>query len=66
LEAERITNRRRTHTERFDDKETLVVEADDRLKKSVIQKVIEQASVAQALLEVTQLKIALANKSLTL
>ena len=45
--------------------EALVSEADDKLKKSVIQKDIEQVSVAQAMLEAARQKMTQANQSLS-
>ena len=44
--------------------ETLVNEADDKLKTSIAQKDMDQVSVAQAMLEAARQKITDANKSL--
>ena len=45
--------------------EALVSEADDKLKNSIIQKDIEQVSVAQAMLEAAYRKMTQANQSLS-
>lgn len=45
--------------------EVLLSEADDKLKKSIMQKDMEQMSVAQAMLETARQKITHANKSLS-
>jgi len=57
--TKKYTEKNKTYTE------ALVIEADDKLKKSIIQKDIEQVSVAQAMLEAGRQKMTQPNQSLS-